>query len=143
MWDFFAYKKRKLRKISDTFLWTAKALYLQGIHPFDFDKERDEAYEKIVAAGVQFIIHEGVEHFAGFVMEIQYRVHVWTAFIILEYGNPPSHQVLQISTHKDTIVEHCLKIVKSNETPARSDKIHRNKKDWITKMELKYGFSVS
>ena len=142
MWDFFGYKKRKLRKLSDTFLWTAKALYGEGVHPFDFDKEREEAYERIVGAGVQLIMYKGIEYFAGFVMEYPYRVNVWTAFIVLEYGNPSPNQVLQI-TKKDTIVEHCLKIVKSNETPPLSERINRNKKEWINKMELKYGIPVS
>ena len=56
------------------FLFGCKNLYNLSIHPFDFDKSDRNEYKQLIELGKEIITKDGIQSFAGFVSEYQYRV---------------------------------------------------------------------
>jgi len=119
------------------FLWACKELYQKQIHPFDFSKSQSEEYQRLISHGKNIIAEHGIQDFLGLLMEGQYGVHVWAAFIALQYGNPGKDEILKISG-KETIVNHCIALIQdiSGRYPEGPEKTNQQK--WIADMKVKY-----
>jgi len=115
---------------TDDFLWTCKKLYLNNIHPFDFDKADTEDYLKIIEISKKIIQINGLQSFLGLLMEYQYRINFWAAFLGLEIGNPDNEEILIISGKK-TIRNLCIEIVEENLNYKSSDTQRLNGLKWI------------
>ena len=126
-----------MSKTGDAFLWASKELYLKKIHPFDFTLSSTEEYQRIISLGRQLIQEIGLQDFLGFLLEGQYRVHVWTAFIGLEYGNPDKSEILRISG-KETIVTLCIESIQDITERMLDNPIRKNQEAWTAKMKAKY-----
>ena len=119
------------------FLFGCKNLYFMEIHPFDFNKTDSEEYKGIVELGKELIAELGLQNFAGFIMEYQYRVGIWSSFITLEYGKPDRDEILKISG-TETIITACLGKIEQNEIIELPNEIIENKKGWIKKINTCY-----
>ena len=119
------------------FLFGCKNLYFLGIHPFDFSKSDSKEYKGIVELGKEIIKEIGIQSFAEFIMEYQYRVGVWSSFITLEFGKPDQNEILKISG-TETIFSACLEKIKQNEINELPSDIVENKNNWITKIKTCY-----
>jgi hypothetical protein len=119
------------------FLFGCKNLYFMGIHPFDFSKTDSDEYKGIVELGKELIEELGLQNFAGFIVEYQYRVGIWSSFITLEYGKPDRNEILEISG-TETILAACLEKIEQNEINELPNEIIENKKSWIGKINTCY-----
>ena len=119
------------------FLSECKNLYFLGIHPFDFNKSDSQEYKRLIELGKEIIQDSGLQNFAGFLVEYQYRVGIWASFIILEYGKPHRNEILEISGTK-TILSACLEKIMQNEINELPTDIIENKKSWMTKIKTCY-----
>jgi hypothetical protein len=127
-----------MSKIGDSFLWTCKSVYFEDIHPFDFDKGESEGYKRVIDLGLKLIAEDGIQDFMGFMLEYQYRVKIWAAFIALEYGIPSATETFNLSSKKETIVEHCLSVISQKEIKELNDSRSAYKKQWINKIKTHY-----
>jgi len=119
------------------FLFGCKNLYHLSIHPFDFEKSELTEYKQLVELGKEIIQENGHQSFAGFVVEYQYRVSIWSSMIVLEFGKLDPNEILEISGTK-TILNICLEKIKQNEINELSTEIIENKKNWINKIKTCY-----
>jgi len=119
------------------FLFGCKNLYNLSIHPFDFEKSELKEYKQLVELGKEIIQESGHQSFAGFVVEYQYRVSIWSSMIVLEFGKLDPNEILEISGTK-TILNICLEKIKQNEINELSTEIIENKKNWINKIKTCY-----
>ncbi|OMP29684.1 hypothetical protein [Mangrovimonas sp. DI 80] len=119
------------------FLFGCKNLYILGIHPFDFNKSDSKEYKAIIELGKQIIHEIGLQKFASFVGEYQYRVGIWSSMIALDYGKPDLNEILEISETK-TIISACLDKIEQNEINELPTGIIENKKNWIKKIKTCY-----
>ena len=114
------------------FLFSCKNLYLESIHPFDFDKRNLNQYKQIVELGKELLAQRGIQNFLGYLMESQYRVSVWASMIAIEYGEPKQNEILNLSG-TETIINSCLECIMQNEINSLSAEIIENKKNWKKK----------
>ena len=98
------------------FLFGCKNLYFLGIHPFDFSKSDSDEYKAIIELGKEIIQDIGLQSFAEFIIEYQYRVGIWSSFITLVFGKPDQNEILQISGTK-TILSACLEKIEQTFFP--------------------------
>lgn len=119
------------------FVFGCKNLYLLGIHPFDFSKSDSDEYKGIIELGKEIIRDIGLQSFAEFIIEHQYRVGIWSSFITLEFGKPDQNEILQISGTK-AVLTACLEKIEQNEINELSSDIIENKNNWIKKIKTFY-----
>ncbi|WAC02923.1 hypothetical protein N7U66_04760 [Lacinutrix neustonica] len=119
------------------FLFGCKNLYFLGIHPFDFSKSDSKEYKERVELGKEIIKENGIQSFAEFIMEYQYRVAVWSSFITLEFGKPDRHEILKING-TETIYSACLEKIEQREINELPIDIIKNKNNWIKKIKTCY-----
>ncbi|NVN18096.1 hypothetical protein GUA46_07070 [Muricauda sp. HICW] len=119
------------------FLFGCKNLYFLGIHPFDFSLSDSHEYKAIVELGKEVIKEIGIQSFAEFIMESQYRVGIWSSFITLEFGKPDRNEILNVS-ESETIFSACLEKVEQNEINELPTDIIENKNNWIRKIKTCY-----
>lgn len=123
--------------LGDNFLWTCKAAYLSGIHPFDYSTSDTEQYQAIVSIGKSMIEESGASDFVGFLMEGQYFVQLWAAYLTLEYGNPQKEEPFKYSKNK-TIVSCCIAEVEKYCSVEKNLQIKKAEEDWVLKNKEKY-----
>lgn len=119
------------------FLFRCKNIYHLGIHPFDFSKSDSIEYKGIIELGKEIIEEIGLQSFAKFIVEYQYRVGIWCSFITLEFGKSERNEILKISG-TDTIFSACLEKIAQNEFDELPTDIVENKKNWIKKIKTCY-----
>ena len=119
------------------FLFGCKNLYFLEVHPFDFSISDSKEYKGIVELGKEIIQEIGLQSFAQFILEYQYRVGIWSSFITLEYGKPDRNEILTISG-TETIFSACLEKIEQNEINELTTDIIENKNNWIRKIKTCY-----
>jgi hypothetical protein len=71
-----------------SFLFLCKDAYFKKIRPADSESRLSEEYKSLVEIGKIYFDNNLVENFGMYLKESQYRIQLWTAHLILEYGNP-------------------------------------------------------
>jgi len=77
-----------MSKLGTEYLLQCKANYFDNITPSNKDGYDKLGYHKLVEIAKEYFENGGLEIFAGFFQEYQYIVDLWTAHLIIEYGNP-------------------------------------------------------
>ena len=129
-----------MSKHGDDFLWICKSAYLNGIHPFDSGKNNIEQHKAIVHIGRSIIAESGISSFVGFLMEGQYRVQLWAAYLALEYGNPDKSE-RYIYSKNMTIVNSCIEQVEKYCFVEKNLQIKKAEEDWVLRNKKKYNLS--
>ncbi|MGV6831431.1 MAG: hypothetical protein ACWA5P_07715 [bacterium] len=93
-----------------------------------------QEYQAIVRLGVELIKEIGIQNFAGFIMENQYRVGIWSSYITLEFGKPDQNEILKIS-RTNTIVSACLEKIEQVEINELPTEVIEHKNNWLRKMK--------
>ena len=122
------------------FLFGCKNLYHLSIHPFDFKKSELSEYKQLIKLGKEIIKENGLQSFAGFVSEYQYRVGIWSSMITLDFVELDPNEILEI-TGTETILSACLEKIEQNEINELSTEIIENKKNWISRIKTCYNTS--
>jgi hypothetical protein len=85
-----------------SFFYTCKENYFLGILPTDPASREKEGYRAVVQIAKTYFSAGLYEPVAEYLTEGRYRLKLWSAYLILEYGNPDEQ--LKIS---------CMEIVQS------------------------------
>jgi len=110
------------KRDSADFLFGCKNLYVLSIHPFDSTKTESKEYKELIKVGKEIMSQIGVQRFAGFMRDYQYRVDKWAAKIILEFGK---------LTFKSALVDSCLEQILRDEIESLPPKILNYRNKWI------------
>lgn len=114
-------------RMEDQFLITCKDNYFAGIRPADDNSRNKEGYKALIQIAQSFFSNNKEEDFAGFFMEYQYCVNLWTAHLILEYGQPAKK-----------LIEECLEIIKRHSESELDPELAMQEKNWLDKYGSKY-----
>ena len=76
------------------FIVLCKDAYLKKIRPANIPSKQTPEYKSIVESAKQYFQRNMENSFAQYMMESQYLIQLWTAHLLLEYGNP-SHNLQQ------------------------------------------------
>ena len=91
-------KIEQLRK-NASYLYHVKDAYFKNIRPADIENQLTEEYKILVEIAKLYFENDLQSEFAMYLMEYQYIVNLWTAHLILEYGNPD--EVLKLNCIED------------------------------------------
>ncbi|HEX2536459.1 MAG TPA: hypothetical protein VHK69_22105 [Chitinophagaceae bacterium] len=73
-----------------SYLYCCRENFRTGIRLADGNRKNKEGYQKLVQIAKLYIDHNELDRFAGYLMEGHYYVQLWTAHLIVEYGQPDS-----------------------------------------------------
>ena len=73
---------------NSSYLFYCKDNYINGIRPADIGSKKKDSYIKLVEIAKLYFNNNLAEKFSGYLMEDHYFVSLWTAHLILEYGQP-------------------------------------------------------
>jgi len=104
----------------DRFLWQCKINYFKGITPSNPIYFHDSEYIALVNIGIEYFNNEQLEEFSYFFRESQYFIPLWTAHIILEYGNPGKK-----------MEKECIDIIKEYSEHPVNSKISSEEQTWL------------
>jgi hypothetical protein len=74
--------------IGTKYLFQCKTNYLDKITPSNINRFEKAGYQKLVEIAEDYFQKGKLYDFVGFFQESQYNVNLWTAHLIIEYGNP-------------------------------------------------------
>jgi hypothetical protein len=126
-----------MTNIGTRYLFQCKINYHNNINPSKEDIYDEDGYQALIKIGKEFIEEKGVNNFSGFFREYQYCVNLWTAHLIIEYGNPDKK-----------LLEESLEIIERySETPI-NEELAKEEKKWLinylsSKKESPDGASMS
>ena len=75
-------------KKNASYLFYCKDNYIKGIRPSDINGKEKEGYKNLVEIAKLYIDNNLQDSFSGYLTEGHYFVQLWTAHLILEYGQP-------------------------------------------------------
>jgi hypothetical protein len=105
---------------SALFLFICKNNFLNSIRPADKGAKAQDGYQKLVDISKVYFDANQIDAFTSYFQEHQYCVNLWTAHLILEYGNPNSK-----------LAKECLDIIKRyTDTPFDQTLAHEEK-EWL------------
>lgn len=105
---------------NSSYLIYCKANFIEGIRPADIDSKNKEGYIQLVEIAKLYFKNNMSDRFAGYLMEGHYLVQLWTAHLILEYGQPDGK-----------LKQLCLdEIIKYSDNPLAPDVAIQEKK-WL------------
>ncbi len=103
-----------------SYLFYCKENYVKGIRPADVNSKSKDGYKKLVEIAKLYIESNLLDRFAGYLMEGHYFVQLWTAHLILEYGQP-----------EEKLKQLCLdEITNYSDNPLAPD-VSIQEKDWL------------
>jgi hypothetical protein len=73
---------------NSSYLFYCKEFYFAGIKPTDFISNKNNGYKVLIEIAKLYFEKKLLEEFATYLMEGQYFIQLWTAHLILEFGNP-------------------------------------------------------
>jgi hypothetical protein len=89
--------------ITAEYLFTCKNSYFLKIYPADDNSKHTDVYKRLIEIAKSFFNSDRQKYFAGFLEESQYRVSLWTAHLILEFGKP-----------NKSLIENCLNLIRDH-----------------------------
>jgi len=105
-------------KVVDQYLLQCKNNYFNGITPSNDEQYSLPDYKALIEVGKKCIREIGILEFSYFFQEGQYLIELWTAHIIIEYGNTD-------------LKEQCVKIIKKYSNGILDIKVANEEKAWI------------
>jgi hypothetical protein len=113
------------------YLFKCRENYFNGITPSNEKSKNTVGYQELLKIANDTIEKIGLEAFTGFFQELQYRVNLWTAHIILEHYNA------DIEIEKE-----CIKIIKRYSTGTLNPIVAIEEKKWLEENKDKYSNST-
>jgi hypothetical protein len=77
-----------MNDIDNKFIFQCKKNYLDKIRPSDKDSFNVLGYQILINIAKIYFEKGEIEKFSSFFQEFQYNINLWTAHLILEYGQP-------------------------------------------------------
>ena len=113
--------------ITAEYLFTCKNSYFLKIYPADDSSKDTDVYKRLVEIAQLHFAQKKEDDFAGFLEESQYRVSLWTAHLILEFGQP-----------NKSLIENCLNVIRNHSESSLSVEVETQQRKWLEKNESKY-----
>jgi hypothetical protein len=113
--------------ISARYLFTCKDNYFAGIRPADSDSKNKDGCKSLIEIAQSYFAENKEEDFAGYFWEYQYCVNLWTAHLILEYGQPDKK-----------LIEKSLEIIERYSDSELDPELASQEKSWLDKYRSKY-----
>lgn len=101
--------------------------YLNGVTPSKKESKNDLGYLQLLNIARYTINDIGLESFTGYFQELQYRVNLWTAHILIEY--------YEINTE---INNECIKIIRRYSESSLNSELAKEEQDWLEENGKKY-----
>lgn len=106
--------------IGTKYLFQCKKNYHNGIRPSCKENYQEEGYETLIEIAKEYFRRGKIDSFSNFFREYQYCVDLWTAHLIVEYGNPDKK-----------LKKEALEMIKLySVTPLNKD-LAREEKQWL------------
>ena len=83
------------------YLNLCKSCYLNNIRPANSESIQTRVYAELVEIAQSYFKESRIEDFSKFFQEYQYCVNLWTAHLVIEFGNP-----------NDDLISKALEIIK-------------------------------
>ncbi|HMH33195.1 MAG TPA: hypothetical protein VK543_09215 [Puia sp.] len=119
------------RDISDQFLFTSKQNYLDCITPANPSSRLEEGYRKIVKIAEEYFKNNEYKEFAEFFQEGQYFIPLWTAHMIVEYGNP-----------SNKIMKSAISVILEYADSPFATEVAKEEKQWLKDYGAKYNINM-
>lgn len=114
----------EIRKNS-SYLFYCKEYCFLGIRPSDIESRKSTEYLNLVKIAKLYFDNNLQNEFSGYLMEYQYIVQLWTAHLILEYGNPDSK-----------LKENCVKEIENYTDNTLAPELTIQEKKWLENYQL-------
>lgn len=109
-----------MTNIGTRYLFQCKANYHNNIRPSNKLTYDNDNFKKLVDIAKEYFENDKKDDFLGFFAEYQYCVNLWTAHLVLEYGNPNKEDK-----------ERALEIIERySETPL-NEELAKEEKQWL------------
>lgn len=111
-----------IKEIKDKgiYLFSCKENHLNAIRPADTNSKNLEGYKKLVAVAKTYFENNQLDNFADYFQEYQYAVNLWTAHLIIEYGQPDNR-----------LLNRCLEIIESYSDTPLDETLAKEEKKWL------------
>lgn len=109
------------------YLYQCKCNYFNGVRPLSKNRYSEEGYIVLVDIAKTFISNGKENEFLNFLQEYQYNINLWTAHLILEYGNQDNE-----------INRKALEVIKRYSKTPIDEILAKEEKDWIIKYYPEY-----
>jgi hypothetical protein len=110
--------------LTPSFLGLCKENYLKGIRPSNQESRVTKNYQSTVAVAKNLMADGNEKDFANYFMEGQYAVDLWTAHLILEYGNPD-----------DALRKRCIEIITRYSTTPLDNVLAGEEAQWLERYD--------
>lgn len=97
-----------------------KQNYFLGIYPADRNAREKAGYKTLVEIARSYFNKNLYEDFALYFMEGQYFIQLWTAHLILEYGQP-----------NEDLKKRCIDEITSYSTSSHSPNVAKQEQEWL------------
>lgn len=105
---------------NSSYLFYCKEYYFLKIKPSCSKSLKSKEYQNLVEIAKLYFANNLQTEFAGYLMEYQYLVELWTAHLILEYGNPTAE-----------ITTACLDEIKKYSNTPFDKELATQEKEWL------------
>lgn len=109
-----------MREVGSKYLFQCKANYHNCIRPANKESCNKDGYKRLIELANEFFKSGNLNEFAGFFQEYQYLVDLWTAHIIIDYGNPSKK-----------LKEEAIEIIKLYSTTPLNEELAKEEKKWL------------
>ena len=100
--------------------------YFLKIRPSDSDSKNTDEYKNLVEIAKLYFKNNLQAEFSSYLMGDQYLVQLWTAHLILEFGNPD-----------EELIDDCLKEIKNYSITPLDQQLAKQEKSWLSNYYLK------
>ncbi|WP_269223170.1 hypothetical protein [Flavobacterium sp. IMCC34518] len=111
-----------MSEIGSKYLFQCKKNYLDNIRPSSKDRFDKLGYQILVEIAKDYFQKGEIEKFSSFFQESQYTVNLWTAHLILEYGNS-----------SEIIKQEAIEIIERYSTTPLNVSLANEEKEWLIK----------
>jgi hypothetical protein len=105
---------------SGSYIIQCRTNWFLGIRPCGNNAKEEREYKTLITIAQTYFEINQYEEFSGFFMEGQYLIHLWTAHLILEYGQPSAD-----------LKERCLKIITEYIDNPLAPEVTIEEKKWL------------
>jgi hypothetical protein len=106
--------------LSASYIIQCRTNWFMGIRPCDKIAKEKKEYQALIEIAQTYFDNNQYKEFAGYLMEGQYLIPLWTAHLILEYGQPPAD-----------LKERCLEIITDYTDNPLAPEVATEERKWL------------
>ncbi|MBK0384526.1 hypothetical protein I5M32_16310 [Pedobacter sp. SD-b] len=103
-----------------SYLFYCRENYFNNIRPADQNSKNKLTFKKLIDIANLYFQNDRQDEFAGYLMEGQYFVQLWTAHLIIEFGKPNKE-----------LKKRCLEEIEKYSESTLSPEVAIQEKNWL------------